>query len=78
MNQKRIEKNSFAVSGVVNLVMAGAGIWVFTATNIQALFMDGVFSLIGCISNIFAIIISLLSKRRKTYPEGMYFVEPLV
>ena len=78
MSQKQVEKNSLIVSAIVNLVMAGTGIWVFAATGIHALFLDGVFSLIGCISNVFAIVISTLSKKRtKTYPEGMYFIEPL-
>ena len=78
MTQKKIEKNSLIVSSTINLLMAGAGIWVFAATNIHALFLDGVFSLIGCLSNIFAIILATVSKKRtKTYPDGMYFVEPL-
>lgn len=78
MNQKQIEQKSLVISSVVNLIMAGAGIWVFVDTNIHALFLDGVFSLIGCISNVFAIVVSVASKKRtKTYPEGIYFIEPL-
>ncbi len=78
MIQKEIEKNSLIVSSIVNLMMAGAGIWVFVATGIQALFLDGVFSLIGFASAIFACIISKKSKKKtKVYPDGLYFLEPL-
>jgi len=57
--------------------MSGAGIRVFVSTNIQALFLDGVFSLIGFASAVFAVIISKRSKvRTKTYPDGCYFLEP--
>ncbi len=78
MTHKKIEKNSLIVSSIVNLIMASAGIWVFVATSIHALFLDGIFSLIGCLSNVFAIIISVVSRKRtKSYPEGIFFIEPL-
>jgi predicted Co/Zn/Cd cation transporter (cation efflux family) len=78
MIQKKIEKGSLAVSAVVNLIMAIAGFWVFGATRIQALFLDGFFSFIGFASVIFAVIISAVSnKRTRAYPDGLYFLEPL-
>ena len=77
-NQKRIEKRALIVTSVANLIMAGAGIWVFVATKIQALFLDGFFSLIGFTSAIFALVISDKSKKKtKSYPNGIYFLEPL-
>ena len=78
MNQKRIEQNSLIVSSIVNFVIAGAGVWVFLATHIQALFLDCFFSVIGLVSSILAVIISKVSKKRTaSYPDGIYFLEPL-
>ena len=65
MNQKKIELKSLIVSSVVNGIMAVAGIVVFCITNLQALFLDGVFSLIAFISTIMAIVFSKTSKRKK-------------
>jgi len=78
MNQKKIELKSLIVSSVVNFIMAVAGIFVFCITNLQALFLDGVFSLIAFISTIMAIVFSITSKKKnKSYPTGMFFLEPL-
>ena len=78
MNQKKIELKSLIVSSVVNFIMAVAGIVVFCITNLQALFLDGVFSLIAFISTIMAIVFSITSKKKnKSYPTGMFFLEPL-
>ena len=78
MNQKKIELKSLIVSSVVNFIMAVAGIVVFYITNLQALFLDGVFSLIAFISTIMAIVFSITSKKKnKSYPTGMFFLEPL-
>ena len=78
MNQKKIELKSLIVSSVVNGIMAVAGIVVFCITNLQAMFLDGVFSLIAFISTIMAIVFSKISKKKnKSYPTGMFFLEPL-
>jgi predicted Co/Zn/Cd cation transporter (cation efflux family) len=53
-------------------------IWVFSVTKIQAIFIDGVFSLIGLISLILAAVLSKESRRKtKSYPDGLVFLEPL-
>lgn len=78
ITQKKVEKKALIVCAVINLIMAGAGLWVYIVTNIQALFLDFFFSFIGFASNIFAVIISDKSKKRtKLYPDGIYFLEPL-
>lgn len=77
MNQKAIEKRSLIVSAVVNFIMAAAGITVFAITKMQAMFLDGFFSLIAAVSTIMAIVFSKISKKRNAaYPTGMYFLEP--
>ena len=44
----------------------------------QALFLDGFFSLIACCSCLAALTISKLSsKKTKHYPDGIYFLEPM-
>ncbi len=78
MNQKQIERKSLIVSSIVNLIIAGAGAWVFAVTHIQALFLDFFFSFIAVISSVVAIIISHASKKKTiSYPGGLYFLEPL-
>lgn len=78
MNQKKIEKESLIVSSVVNCIMAIAGIVVFCLTKLQALFLDAFFSLIAFVSNLMAITFSKISKKKnKSYPTGMFFLEPL-
>lgn len=78
MSQKKIELQSLIVSSVVNGIMAIAGIVVFCLTNLQALFLDGVFSLIAFISTLMAIVFSRTSKKKNnSYPTGMFFLEPL-
>ncbi len=76
--QRKVEQTSMKVCAAVNLIMAAAGIWVYSVTKIQALFLDGFFSLIGFTANVFAVVISRVSKRKtKSYPDGLYFYEPL-
>ena len=76
--QKQIEWQALIVSTVVNFIMAAAGIVVFALTKLQSLFLDGVFSFIAFLSNIMAVIFAKFSKKKtKTYPTGMYFLEPL-
>lgn len=78
MTQKEVEKKSLIVSSVINFIITIAGIWVFLATDIQALFLDCVFSLIGFISSLVAVTISKNSRKKtKSYPDGIYFLEPL-
>ena len=77
MEQKKIEKQSLIISTVVNFIMAVAGIVVFAITQMQSMFLDGFFSLIAALSTIMAVIFSRISKKKnKSYPTGMYFLEP--
>ena len=78
MIQKQIESKSLVVSCVVDLIMSAAGFGIFWITNIQALFLDGFFSLIAFCSCLAALTISKISnKKTKNYPDGLYFLEPL-
>ena len=78
MTQKQIERQSLKISSVANAFMAVAGIVVFIITGMQSMFLDGFFSLIAALSNLLAIYFSNVSKKRNaTYPQGMYFLEPL-
>ena len=78
MEHKKVERNALIVSVFVNIIMTGAGLWVFLATGIQALFLDFAFSLIAVISSISAVVISYISKKKtKHYTNGLYFLEPL-
>jgi divalent metal cation (Fe/Co/Zn/Cd) transporter len=78
MNQKQVERKSLILSSFINLIITGAGIWVFAVTQIQALFLDCFFSFIGLVSSILAVVISKVSKKRtRLYPDGIYFLEPL-
>jgi len=78
MNQKKIELQSLIVSAIVNFIMSVSGIVVFCITKLQALFLDGFFSLIAFISTLMAIVFSRTSKKKnKSYPTGMFFLEPL-
>lgn len=77
MNQKKIEKQSIIVSIIVNFIMAIAGIAVFFATKMQAMFLDGFFSLIAAFSTCLALVFSRISnKKNAAYPTGMFFLEP--
>ena len=63
---------------VVNAIITGAGIWMYFLTDLQMMFLDGFFSLIGLLSALAAVLISKVSKRStKHYPHGLYFLEPL-
>lgn len=78
MTQKQIERKSLIVSCIVNLIMAIGGFWIFSITNIQALFLDCSFSMIASCSCLAALEISKISnKKTKNYPDGLYFLEPL-
>ncbi len=76
--QKKIEKNALIISSIMNFIIALSGICVYLLTGLQALFLDGVFSLIAFISNILATAISKVSRKKtKAYPNGLHFLEPL-
>ncbi len=78
MTQKDIERKSLIVSSILNFIIAGAGIWVFAVTHIQALFLDCFFSFIAFISTIVAVVINKVSNKRTiSFPDGLYFLEPL-
>lgn len=78
MNHKKIERRSLSVSAMVNGISGTAGIIVYIITGLNALLLDGVFSLIAFISSLVAFYISKNSHRTtKTFPQGMYFLEPL-
>lgn len=78
MNQKQIENKALLVTTVVNAVVAFSGIWVYSLTNLQTLFLDGFFSLIALASTVMAVLISKQSRKEtKDYPHGLFFMEPL-
>jgi predicted Co/Zn/Cd cation transporter (cation efflux family) len=78
VTQKEIERRSLVVSIIFNGILTGAGIWVFIATRIQALFLDCFFSFIALLSTVMAVIISRTSKKTtKSFPDGLFFLEPL-
>ncbi|AMC92785.1 hypothetical protein AOC36_01930 [Erysipelothrix larvae] len=78
MTQKKIEHQALLISILFNALIAAAGFWVYTQTQIQALFLDFFFSFIALASSIAAIYISKISKHTtKSYPDGLYFLEPL-
>lgn len=78
MTQKEIENRSLIVSTLGNFVIGGAGVAIFIVTGLNALFLDGVFSLIALFSSLIAVFISRNShKQTKTFPQGLFFLEPL-
>ncbi len=78
MYHKKIERRSLSVSAIVNGLSGLAGLIVYIMTDLNALLLDGVFSLIAFISSIAAVYISKNSHRKTaTFPQGLYFLEPL-
>ncbi|CAM2931266.1 Co/Zn/Cd cation transporter [Streptococcus acidominimus] len=78
MNQKRVERQSLIVSSIGNFIIGLAGLVVYIITDLNALLLDGVFSLIAFVSTLSAVFISKNSHRKtETFPNGMYFLEPL-
>jgi divalent metal cation (Fe/Co/Zn/Cd) transporter len=78
MSKREIERKALKVGLLVNIVITIAGVWIFSVTHIQALFLDFFFSFINFASSIMAVVISnVSSKKTKTYPDGLYFLEPL-
>lgn len=78
MNPKKIEARSLSISAIVNGLSGLAGLAVYIMTDLNALLLDGVFSLIAFISSLVAFYISKNSHRKTpTFPQGLYFLEPL-
>lgn len=78
LTQKQIENRALIVTTIVNAVITVAGIWMYFLTDLQMMFLDGFFSLIGLLSALAAVLISKISKHTtKHYPQGLYFLEPL-
>lgn len=49
LTQKQIENRALIVTTVVNAIITGAGIWMYFLTDLQMMFLDGFFSLIGSV-----------------------------
>lgn len=78
MNRKIIERQSLIVSVAVNFIIGISGLLIYIVTNLNALLLDGVFSLIAFVSSLAALFISRNSHRTtESFPNGMYFLEPL-
>lgn len=76
--ESKIESKALLIGFFINLFMGIAGWYMFLQTDIDALFLDGNFSLISALGCIAAIVISKYSdKETKRFPNGMYFLEPL-
>ncbi|MGT2951352.1 cation transporter [Streptococcus cuniculi] len=76
--QKTIEQQSLTVNFIITFIVSVAGIIVYFITDIQALLLDGFFSLISFLSAIIGIYISRIShKKTIRYPHGLHFLEPL-
>lgn len=78
MNQKKYEQRALIVGIISNILMGGAGVWIYHITKIEALFLDAYFTLLAVLSGIVATIISKKSKNTsKSFPYGYFFLEPL-
>lgn len=78
MNTKQIERRSLTVSALVNGLTGLIGLAVYIMTDLNALFLDSVFSIIAFLSILVAFFISKNSHRKTpTFPQGLYFLEPL-
>lgn len=65
MNRKYIERQSLLVSIFVNFIIGMAGLLVYIVTNLNALLLDGVFSLIAFVSSLAALYISKIAIERQ-------------
>lgn len=78
MNQKRIEHQALMAGVAANILMGAAGLCVYFITEIEALFLDSVFTLIAVLSGIVAVSISKWSSRTsKAFPYGLFVLEPI-
>ncbi|WP_235805544.1 cation transporter [Liquorilactobacillus oeni] len=77
-NVKKIEQQSLKIGIFINLLMSVTGLIVFSFTHLQALFLDASFVLVEVISGIIAANVSQVSqKRTKSFPKGLFILEPL-
>lgn len=77
-NAQRVERKALLIGFVVNVIMGIAGWYMFLQTDIDALFLDGNFSLISASGCLAAIVISRYSvTATRAFPNGMLFLEPL-
>ncbi|MDW8750629.1 cation transporter [Streptococcus suis] len=78
MDPKKIEVRSLTISALVNGLSGLAGLAVYIMTDLNALLLDSVFSLIAFVSSLVAFYISKNSHRKTaTFPQGLHFLEPL-
>lgn len=78
MKQRQIERQSLIISIIVNAVTGLAGLAVYIVTDLNALLLDGVFSLIASLSALVGLFISRRSHwRTASFPQGLFFLEPL-
>ncbi|HFI0144718.1 TPA: cation transporter [Streptococcus suis] len=78
MTPKQIEARCLTVSALINGLNGLAGLAVYIMTDLNALLLDGVFSLIAFVSSLVAFHISKHSHRKtETFPQGLHFLEPL-
>lgn len=74
----KIEESAMLIGFFINLIMGIAGMYMYFTTKLNALYLDGAFSVISAFSCIFAIFISRFSnKTTKKFPDGLNFLEPL-
>lgn len=64
MNHKAIERKSLTISSIVNGLSGLAGVAVYIMTDLNALLLDGVFSLIAFVSSLVAVYISKNSHKK--------------
>ncbi|OZG62725.1 cobalt transporter [Bifidobacterium lemurum] len=78
LNQKRVEQRALGVGIACNAVMGAAGLTVFFITGMEAIFLDGVFTVIALISGLVALVVSSRSARTTDrFPNGFFALEPL-
>ncbi len=76
--ETKVETKALLIGFFINLIMGFAGWYMFLKTDIDALFLDGNFSLILAVGCLVAIFISKYShKTTQRFPYGMHFLEPL-
>ena len=78
VQHKRVERSALIVGIGANAVMGLAGVAVFLATGIEAIFLDAAITLIALVSGVVAIWISKRSVRTtERFPNGLFALEPV-
>ncbi|WP_333650044.1 cation transporter [Lacrimispora sp.] len=78
MTPKKREHFSLVIGIAANLLMGAAGLSVYFATGIEALFLDAMFTLVTVLSGIAAAVISKRSKyTSEIFPHGLFVLEPI-